>query len=437
AEAGEAERAAAYWRKAGELAVRRAANREAMGHFRRALALVETQAETAERWRIELAILSQLAPPTMAVHGWSAVEVGEVVERAAEIGRRLPSSLDIAPAVANLWIFNAGRGRIDRAEEISNDLFRIARELDDPDILLQANHCAWATQFFRGRFREANEHILAGAAIYDLERHAHHRHLYLGHDPRVCSMNFGAAVQLALGYPDQGRKLAQEGIELAQRLDHPPTLANALWRACEAFIHLRDIDALTPTARELIELSDTYGLPMPRAYALGYLGWSRVYSGDVYEGLAHMAEAERVLVSIGALVHATLTRGLHAEALLAAGQYAEALQQAERALATAEQAGEWSYLSRLHRCRALAIRKLNGANEPEVEALLRRAMDVARQQSAKGWEIGAATDLARLWTERGRRVEAYNLLAPVYSWFTEGFETVDLKEAKALLDKLA
>jgi class 3 adenylate cyclase len=142
--AGRSAEAIGYWRQAGEQAVRRAANREAIGHFRRALALVAAEPDTPERGRTELAILSKLGPALMSIHGWSAPEVGEVVERAAEVGRGLPSSSELAPAIANLWIFNVARGRLDRAAEISADVFRIGQELRDPEVMLQAHHCAWA-----------------------------------------------------------------------------------------------------------------------------------------------------------------------------------------------------------------------------------------------------------------------------------------------------
>jgi hypothetical protein len=148
-----------------DILVRRAANREAVGHFRRALALVEARTETTERHRDELAILTQLAPPLMAVQGWSAPDVGEVVERAAATGRLLPSSPELAPAVANLWIFNIASGRGDRATEIAADLFRIARDLGDDEVLLQANHCAWASEFFAGNFRTSLSHTDAGHAL--------------------------------------------------------------------------------------------------------------------------------------------------------------------------------------------------------------------------------------------------------------------------------
>jgi class 3 adenylate cyclase/predicted ATPase len=437
AEAGQPERAALSWRRAGEQAVRRAANREAIEHFRRALALVETQPEGTARSRAELAILTQLAPPLMGVHGWSAPEVGEVVERAATVGRRLESSAELAPAIANLWIFNASRGRFDRAAEISDDLFRMARELGDDDILLQAHHCAWATRFFQGRIKEAADHVAAGAALYDAERHAHHRHLYLGHDPRVCSMNFGASVNFALGYPERSKQLLDDGIAFARELAHAPSLANALGRACEVFVMRGDVEAARANATELVELTDVHGLPQPRAHACSYLGWALARSGDTAEGLAQLEEGERQQTALGAVIHATFALGIAADGLLAAGCYAEGLEQIDRALMLAVEGGERAYMALLHGIRAKLLVQVRGASDPAVEASLQQALAIARQQETKGFELGAAVTLARLWAEAGRRAEARDLLAPIYGWFTEGFDTPDLVEAKALLDALS
>jgi predicted ATPase/class 3 adenylate cyclase len=437
AEGGQPERAAVYWRKAGEQAVRRAASREAIGHFRRALALVEAQPETAERWRAELAVLPQLATSLMTVHGWSSTEVGAAVERAAKVGRRLESSPDLAPAIANLWLFNFARGRVDRAGEISADLFRMADDLGDAEILLQAHHSAWATQFALGRFKESNGHIDAGANLYDEMRHAHHRHLYLGHDPRVCSMNFGASVQAALGYRDRASQLVANGFALARRLDHPPSLGNTLWRACEVFVMRGDVAAALAAATELLDLADAHGIPVPRAHALVYLGWALSHSGDAVRGIARMDEGSRMMEEMGARVHATFVCGMMADALAIAGRYAEGSAQVRRSLAMSAETGDVSYASWLHRLRAKFLLHADSTADSEIEAGFRQAITIARQQCAKGWEIGAATDLARLWAEQGRRAEARDLLGPVYGWFTEGLDTADLKEAKALLDELS
>jgi len=129
-----------YWQRAGERATRRAANHEAAQHFRRALTILDTPPESEQRCREELAILSRLTPALMSTYGWSAPEVGDAVERAAAVGRQLESSADLAPSIANLWLYNFSRGRLDQADEISADLFRIASELDDLEIQLQAHH---------------------------------------------------------------------------------------------------------------------------------------------------------------------------------------------------------------------------------------------------------------------------------------------------------
>ena len=436
AEAGAVQRAALYWRKAGEQAVRRGGNREGVSHFRRALALVEAQPEGAERWRAELMILSQLAPPTMSVYGWGSEEAGEVVERAAAMGRRLEGSPDIAPAIANLWLFNVARGRLDRAEEIAGDLFRMARALDDEDILLQAYHCDYPTRFSRGRFRAALDPIEAIAALYDRERHAHHRHVYLGHDPNVCGMQFAAFTRLALGYPEQARRVALDAVEFARSLDHAPSLAQALWFTNVVFTTRNEPNAVMSAASEMLALAETHGFPLQRGHALSYLSWALARSGRVADCMARLTELEQVLDRVGSMgLFETFASAVRAEALLAAGRYAEGVAQVERALARTAN-GERAGLSPLHRTRALLLLHQRGAADPEIEASLKEALAIAREQDAKGWEIGAVTDLARLWAEQGRGTEAYDLLAPVYAWFTEGFDTVDLKEAGGLLASL-
>jgi predicted ATPase len=228
--------------------VRRAANREAIENLRRALSLISKQEETAERWRAELSILSLLAPALMGVHGWSGDEVGDAVERAAEIGRRLESSADLAPSIANLWHFNVSRGRLDRADEISSDLRRIADDLHDPEIILQAHHATWPTEWLRGRLADASREIEAGMGFYDEHRHRHHRYVYLGHDPAVCALAIGTSVRWMLGYPKQAMRFEEQAKALARRLRHAPTLAQALSLSCELRKTLGDTPTLTHTS---------------------------------------------------------------------------------------------------------------------------------------------------------------------------------------------
>ena len=434
--AGHASRAIGYWREAGERAVLRAANREAIEHFHRVLALLKSEPESAERWRDELAVLSQLVPALMHVHGWTAPEVGKAAESAAAVGRRLKSSADIAPSIANLWLYQFPRFRLDLAEEISADLFRIAGELDDPEIRLQACHCAWPTAYLRGHFMNASEQIEAGMRLYDEKRHAHHRNVYLGHDPAACALSTTASVQVALGYLDRASRLEAEAISFADQLQHPPTLAVVLWLVCEARASRRGTTDISAPAQRLLELSEANGLLQPRAHALMSLGWALSLSGDGPEGIAKLQEAAGTVRRIGHQRYLMPARWLMAEALLAAGRYAEGLQKVDHAIDMAAKAGVALFDARLHQVRAGLLLHVDPSGTQAAEMSLRHAIAVAQGQGAKGFELQAATDLARLWGEQGKRTEARNLLAPIYEQFTEGFTEPILRDAKALLDAL-
>jgi class 3 adenylate cyclase/predicted ATPase len=436
AEAGLTKKAINYWRTAGEQAVHRASNREAIGHFRQALALNEKQLPDVERSRTELAILSQLGPALMSVHGRAAAEVGAVFERAGEVARQLESSVDLAPPLAGLWLFHLTRGQFARAEEIVDELFNVARNLDNRDILLQAHHAAWSTGLFRGMFTDARTHVDAGLALYDEARHAEHRFLYLDHDPAVCALSMGALLRWLLGYPNQGIHEEHDAITLARRLQHAPSLANTLSYVGFAQIARGDTAAATATASELLALSGEYGLPQMRGIALMCLGWNMGQTKDVGEGLRYLEQglAERIQLGLRTLLPFSI--GLLAETHLKAQRYAEGIEQVNLALAASYEIGEQWFLPRIHMLRAQLLQQQACPNVDAAEASLRMAIDVAQAQCAKGWELRATTLLARLWCDQSKRTEARDLLAPMYGWFTEGFDTPDLKEAKALLEQL-
>jgi class 3 adenylate cyclase/predicted ATPase len=435
-EAGLVESAIVYWRKAGEQAVRRAANREAIKHFRRALSLNETRPDGVERRRIELAILSQLGPALMSVHGWPAPEVGAAFERAGEVARRLESSVDLAPPLVGLWLFHVARGQFARAEDISSELFRIARELNDSEVLLQAHHAAWPTRFLRGLPAEASEHMNAGMALYDERRHDRHRYLYLGHDPAVCALAIGAPVQWLLGYPERAMRLEREAVELARRLRHAPSLAHALWFVGECQVARGDVAAVTATATEQLALCEEHKLPQPRATALMFLGWALARTGEVAEGTRQLEEGLGVWHRLGARSYLPRGMCLLAESYFLGRRFSEGLEQVARALTSADDTGEHWYSARVYHVRAELLLQMHGRKNEAVEASLRTAVEIGRAQGARGWELRAVTLLARLVAERGERGKALDLLAPVYGGFTEGFVTPDLKDARAFLDEL-
>jgi class 3 adenylate cyclase/tetratricopeptide (TPR) repeat protein len=433
-----AERAAeaiVYWRKAGEQSIRRANNREAVTHFRRALSLLEEQSQTSERWRTELAILSQLGPALMSVHGWAAADVGEIVERATEVGRRLESSQEIAPSIANLWLFHYASGRLDAAEKVSDDLLRIARDLNSPEVLLQAHHTAWPVRWGRGALTDAVGHINAGLALYDEEHHAHHRFLYLGHDPAVCGLAIASQLYSALGYPTQAVDSGDRALALARRLNHEPTLVHGLWLVVESQMTRRDVAGVTANTTELLKLTEQYGLPQQRAMGLVYRGWALASSGNEREGLALAEEGVTLLERSGARVFLSRTYGVIAEVHLIAGRYADGLRQVEKALHIASDIGESFYLPRLFQLRA-KLMEASGQVDETTEASLRRSLELAVLQGAKALELRAAVGLSGLWSRQGKGDQARQLLRPICDWFTEGHDSSDFREAKALLDAL-
>lgn len=427
--------AISYWREAGERSARRANDREAASHFHRALSLLEAQPETNERSRAELAILSQLGPALMNVYGLAAAEVGEVVERAAELGRRLESSPELAPSIANLWIFQFSKGRLDAAEKISADLLRIGRELNDPEVLLQAHHTAWPVRWSRGALANAVEHIDAGLAHYDEDRCAHHRFRYLGHDPAVCGLSIAAQLYSSLGYPARAIDTGNRALTLARRLKHEPSLAFGLWFVVESQMTRSDVEGVIENTLELLKLAGQYGLPLPQAVGRVYRGWALASAGNAVEGLALAEEGLSFLERSGARIFLSRAYGAIAEIYLSSGRYADGLRQVEGALRIASDIGESFYLPRLLQTRATLV-EASGQSDEAVEASLKRSLELAIAHGAKMLELRAAIGLADLWRRQSKRKEARLLLRPICDWFTEGRDTPDFKMARVLLDDL-
>jgi class 3 adenylate cyclase/predicted ATPase len=436
-EAGLSAKAIGFWQKAGELAVRRAANPEAIKHFRRALTLLSEQQDTVERSRNELAILSRLGPALMSSHGWASPEVRVAFERAAVVAKGIGNSVELAPPLLGLWLYATSLGQLERAEGIGVELFEIARKNDSPDVLLQAYHAAFPIPWLRGALPEANRHIEALLALYDEAKHDQHRFVYLGHDPAVCALAIGAIVQTLLGYPDRAARLEDRVLALARRLRHPPSLAHALWFVCEAQLTRRDRAALAANAAELAALCEDQTLPSPRAAATMFNGWVMAHSGQISEGILLVERGLSAWQRIGIQHFLPRNHCLLAEAYLAGERYTEGLSQVTMALKAAEQTGVRYNDALIYHLRALCLVHTEGMNSKNVEADLKTAIRIAQAQTAKGLELPSAISLARLWRDQGKPQQARELLAPVYGWFTEGFDTRDLKDAKALLEALA
>ena len=435
--AGWPEKAAFYWRTAGEQAVHRGANVEAIEHFRRALIRNAELSEGPDRLRTELTILSQLGPALMSIHGWAAPAVGEVLERATDVARQLEASRDLASPLTSLWLFRYARGELDQSGEISDELFRIARKLNDPELALQAHHAAAPLRWVRGFYSDASKHFESCLALYDEDHHAQHRYRYMGHDPAVCAMSVGASVKWALGCPAQAAKQERDALLLARRLQHIPSLAHALSFNAQSQILRRDVAAVTASASELLPICQEYKLAQPGALAMVDLGWALVQAGEVTDGFAQLEEGLGQLNRIGVRIWLTRVRRTIAEACLAAERYEKGLEEVRHAISIADEIGLQFEKPRLHLLRGALLLHASRRNFEMVEGCFRLAFEAANAQGARGWALRAMTSMTSLLAERSGRLQARDRLAAIYADFAEGLDTPDLQDAKALLDQLS
>jgi predicted ATPase len=375
-----------------------------------------------------------IAAPLGGARGWSHPEYEGASDRARALASRIgevPTGVFVA--LANSFSM---KGDLARSSELASKALEAAERSGGTIELFMAHSTAGASLYFQGEFSRSLGHLEQAIGLYDFKEHAPLAHT-VGVDMGVTSRVYASFCHVVLGYPDRGLATSQEAVALARRLEHPLSLGLAL--AFAAFTHfLRWEPGLTQApADEAIALAEKLGFPLNLATARATRGWARAVAQGDDEAVAEiqqgMAEQER----IGQRVGAPIFLAALAEAFWKVGRHDDALGALGLGVARAQEMGAHGCDAELHRLRAEILLDQDGGAVEEAESLLRRALEIAREQASKWFELRAATSLARLWHSQGRRDEARALLQPVYDWFTEGFDTRDLKDAKALLEELA
>jgi predicted ATPase len=312
----------------------------------------------------------------------------------------------------------------------------LAQRIQDPDLLLEAHHALWAILFFAGELTAARPHLEEGVRLYDPQRHRLHAARYTGHDPGACCRMLTALSHWLLGYPDQAVASSQAAVDLAQRLDHPFSLAVALSFA--AMLHHCRREAPLAQARAEATMTLAIEQAFPQQLERGRLlrGWALAAHGHGEEGITQIRQALAADQSTGAMRDRPYHLALLAEASAGMGQTTEGQEALAEALALLATSGVRWWEAELHRLRGELLLRHSVAPPGEPEACFQQALAVAHAQQAKSLELRASMSLSRLWQQQGKRDEARQLLAPIYGWFTEGFDTADLQEAKALLEAL-
>jgi predicted ATPase len=435
-EAGQAEAAIRYWQQAGRRATQRSANPEAIHHLTRGLELLATQPDTPERLQQELMLQLALGGPLMATKGYAAPEVEQAYARARALCRHVGETPRLLQVLLGLENYYFARGELQTARELAEQCLALAHRMQDAARLLPTYVALGMALFHLGELTSAREYLEQGMALDDSQR-PHARPTPAVADPQVVCASYTSWVLWFLGYPEQAVQRSHEALALAQELGHPFSQAFAL--AYVPMIHLarREARAARARAEAAITLANEQGFPIWAAFGTFYHGWALAAQGQPEEGIAQMRQGLDAWLDTGAELGRSTILVMLAEGYGAVGQIEEGLTVLAEALAVADKMGERYYEAELHRLKGQLLLQSAVSDVARAETYFHQALTLARRQQAKSLELRAAMSLARLWQQQGKRQDAHDLLAPVYHWFTEGFDTADLQDAKALLAALA
>jgi class 3 adenylate cyclase/predicted ATPase len=435
-EAGLPAPALAYWRKAGENATRRSANQEAIGHLTAGLAQLVQLPETQERAKQELTLQRLLGQASFAARGYASPEAARAFNRARELCARLENDDSIFPVLSGVFLFQMTGAYHANSVVTANEIMQRSGRTDNPAARLAGNLVSGLGAFHLGTLAPARAHFDKAIEYYRaiaVEEAARLPYEY-GVDPGAAAFGYAAWCLWLLGHPSQALRHGDEALAILERGGHGFTHSrglywNSLLHACR-----REWSIVEERAAAAIVSAQERGLAMVVAVARIMRAAARAVLDPNDEFATEIREALTAYRATGARVQSTYHLVLLAQALAACGRHGEGLAAVQEAAALVEETGERFVEAELHRVEGNLLLTTDGAAEAEVCYV--RALEVARAQQGRSLELRAACDLARLWAERGERSRAAELLAPVYGWFTEGFDTTDLKEAKALLDGL-
>ena len=434
-EAGLSAQAIPYWERAGQRAVERSADIEAINHLTKGLEVLKTLPDTLERSQQELTLHLALGAAILRIKGYEDPELEQAYSRAQQLCQQVGDSSQRFSALVGLWRYYLSQTRFQTARELAEQCFTLAQDLDDSVLLQEAHVILGTTLVYLGELVSARAHLEQGIALHHLQQGrslAFNREI----DPGVACLSQMSWVLWLLGYADQALTRSREACTLAQQLSRPYSLAYALAMTSGLFMFRREAQHLQEQVETMIALAQEQGFARWLAVGRGWRGWALAERGEVQEGLAQLRQAPAMKLSQQPL--------RLAEVYGKAGQAEEGLRVLTDALAAVSKNEERRFEAELHRVKGeLLLMRSTGTGcsraallEVEAETCFCRAIDVAHAQHAKSFELRGVMSLSRLWQQQGRRNEARDMLANVYNWFTEGFDTPDLQEAKALLEVL-
>jgi len=438
-EAGLRAQALPYWQRAGQQARERSAHAEAIAHLTTGLELLTTLPETPERARQELALHIALGATLAVTKGYGNTEAERVYSRARELCHQMGETIQLFPVQWGLWTCYLVQARQQLAREVGTQLLSLSQQVQDATFHLEAHMTLAGSMHDLGEFSPARHHWDYSLACYDRQQHRSHV-MHFGLDLGVMSRAMMAHTLWHQGYPEQARTRSHEALALAEAHAHPFSRAIALAYAVMLHQCRREPHAIDEHAETALALCTEQGFAYYLAWVTIIQGWSFAVQGQREAGMAQMRQGLAALQSTNAKRALPYYLALLAEGYGAVGQTDEGLRVLAEAFAAVATTAERRWEAELYRLQGELLLQAAGRQrqaEETSEACFRQALEVARQQQAKSLELRAAMSLSRLWQQQGKRDAARQLLPAVYAWFSEGLDTVDLQEARALLAQLA
>jgi len=432
-EAGLIAHALPYWRKAGRRAIKRSANVEAVTHLTKGLELLKLLPETPDRINEEIGLQLTLTTPLIATKGYTAPQVETACKRARDLCQRLGQTSHTFSVLGSLCSIHSNRAELQTALELAEQMLVIARRERNPMFLLWANYALGFTLADQGEFVGARVHLEQSLAFYDSGQ----RYLQnFVQDPGVTGLAMLALVLFDLGYPEKALQRGREALALGRKLSHPYSLAFALGWLGLLYAERGEHLLSQQLEEEMIALSGENGFVLLAALGTIWRGSAMVEQGVMGEGIASIQRGLAIFTDERSEEERLFHVFLLAAAYGKLGRSREGLALLEELLVLVNKTGKRSLESNVYRLKGELLLTQHAANQLEAEQYFRMAISIARRQEARAYELRATTSLARFFVGQGRRNEARTMLAKIYGWFTEGFDTADLKDAKALLDEL-
>jgi class 3 adenylate cyclase/predicted ATPase len=433
---GLTEKAIAYWGIAGRKSAVRSAMIEAVAQLRKGLDLLPNLPDGLDRWSHERDLQSALGAALYASQGPGAPETGQAYARARKLCEQLEDSAALIPVLSGQWSYHSARSEYQTAREIAEELLRLAQGKNDPAGLLVGSRSMGTCLYLLGEFALSRKYFEQVLTLYDANLHQSIASV-AAFDPRAAALSYLSWNLFVLGYPDQALSWSKQALIWSRQLRHPHSLGYTLtWAAIFNLLRRADQQALR-LLQELTALGNEQRFPHYVAAANIMRGHVIAAGGETTEGVKLAQQGFADMLSTGLIWNQTYFLGLMAQSCERAGQIDEASALLARALEMADRTGERWFEAELHRYKGEWLVVRDQRHQSDSEICFDRALDIAKRQSAKSWELRAAMNLSSLWCRRGKPAEARELLAHVYSWFSEGFDSIDLKGAKALLEELS